>query len=113
MGMQASPYFKKGDDVENKLITVGSIVENVPKRGPLLKQQDLPQSVKWTGTSNSSFENFLHLFKSHVGQQQHISYILIPSFQQLWFQWGKPAWVLGSARKKLAFLTQLHHHRTT
>ena len=28
-----------------------------------------------------------------------MSYILIPAFQQLWFQWGKPAWVLGSARK--------------
>lgn len=27
-----------------------------------------------------------------------MSYLLIPSFQQLWLQWGKPAWVLGATR---------------
>ena len=98
MGAKTTPFFENGEDVDDESLTEGSGMENQPKRGTLLKRQALPQIVKWTGTSSTSFENFLNLFQSHVGQQKHMSYLLIPSFQQLWLQWGKPAWVLGAAR---------------
>ena len=86
MGAKTTPFFENGEDVDDESLTEGSGMENQPKRGTLLKQQALPQTVKWTGTSSTSFEDFLNLFQSHVGQQQHMSYLLIPSFQQLWLQ---------------------------
>ena len=66
----------------------------------LLKRQALPQSVKWEGTQDdNTFEDFLGLIMAHVGQQAHLVYIIIPSFQSLWLKLGDVYQVLGLARR--------------
>ena len=69
-------------------------------RSNLLKRQALPQSVKWEGTQDdNTFEDFLGLITAHVGQQAHLVYIIIPSFQSLWLKIGDVYQVLGLARR--------------
>ena len=69
-------------------------------RSNLLKRQALPQSVKWEGTQDdNTFEDFLGLITAHVGQQAHLVYIIIPSFQSLWLKIGDVYQALGLARR--------------
>jgi len=65
----------------------------------LLKRQALPQTVKWDGTGDNSFETFLGLVNSHIGQQAHLAYIIIPEFIALWLTIGQIDEVLGLARR--------------
>ena len=65
----------------------------------LLKRQALPQTVKWDGTGDNSFETFLGLVNSHIGQQAHLAYMIIPEFIALWLTIGEIDEVLGLARR--------------
>ena len=46
----------------------------------LLSRNALPQTVKWVGNQEGSFEDFLGLITAHIGQQPHLVYIIISEF---------------------------------
>ena len=76
----------------------------------LLSRKALPQTVKWVGNQEGSFEDFLGLITAHIGQQPHLVYIVIPEFIALWLQFGVVDKVLGLARRmnlhmSLAYIT--------
>ena len=76
----------------------------------LLSRKALPQTVKWVGNQEGSFEDFLGMITAHIGQQPHLVYIVIPEFIALWLQFGVEDKVLGLARHmnlhmSLAYIT--------
>ena len=77
----------------------GNDTQIVQRTTNLLKRQALPQAVKWNGTGEDSFEDFLNSITSHIGQQAHLSYIILPEFISLWLQMGVVPKVLGLARR--------------